>query len=225
MSRLWVGSVAALLLVGFGSMAGAGAQDPPRQPDVSAEIRQNAYHPPKITIQRGQTVQWTNRDPVRHTVTAQNGEFDSDRGCPVPNSCIAPNSGFQVVFERAGTYDYFCKVHPQMRGVVTVQGPAPPPTTAPPPTAAPTTAPPTTAPPETTAPPPEETTTTAAEETTTTTEVEETTTTTADDELVIEEVDDDDDDVGPLGAVALAALAGVGAWTAFTARRSWMAAG
>ena len=111
-------------------------------------IQNFTFVPSIATVNVGESVTWTNKDPIGHTATANNGAFDK----PVP-----ANGSVTIAFSVAGTYAYHCSIHPSMTGTIVVLGPTPAPTpvpTTPPPTPAPTapsTAPPTTAP--TTAPP------------------------------------------------------------------------
>lgn len=55
---------------------------------------------------------WTNRDDVAHTVTDVDSRFDS--------KLISPGQSWQHTFDAAGRYDYYCTIHPWMRGAVTV---------------------------------------------------------------------------------------------------------
>jgi plastocyanin len=95
------------------------------------------------TINVGDSVTWTNQDPVAHTVTANNAAFDK----PLP-----ANGTVTIAFTAAGSYAYHCSIHPFMTGTIVVAGPTPAPSTprpTPPPTAPPTvppTAPPTASP-------------------------------------------------------------------------------
>jgi plastocyanin len=77
------------------------------------------YDPTNITVSAGTTVVWTNNDNAAHTATSGSleqgisGEFDSD--------LIPPGSTFEHMFNTAGTNDYFCLLHPWMKGSVTVE--------------------------------------------------------------------------------------------------------
>lgn len=62
----------------------------------------------------GQTVTVTNDDTVGHTWTADDGEFDS--------GTLGEGESFEHTFDEAGEYDYFCSIHPQMAGTITVEG-------------------------------------------------------------------------------------------------------
>jgi plastocyanin len=82
------------------------------------EIHNACYSPASVTINAGDTVKWTNTDTTAHTVTSGNpadgssGVFDS--------SLIMSGALFEHTFDEAGSYDYFCVVHPWMLGNVQV---------------------------------------------------------------------------------------------------------
>lgn len=71
-----------------------------------------SYHPTIIQVNTGTTVTWRNDDTVIHTVTDINGKFDSD--------LIQPGAGWQYTFYNEGKYNYFCTIHPWMKGLVIV---------------------------------------------------------------------------------------------------------
>ncbi|QLH03192.1 hypothetical protein C5F47_06340 [Nitrosopumilus cobalaminigenes] len=76
------------------------------------------YLPADITINAGDTVEWINVDTAAHTVTGgspadgPSGVFDS--------SLVMADAVYAFTFDDAGSYDYFCMVHPWMVGSVTV---------------------------------------------------------------------------------------------------------
>ena len=72
-----------------------------------------AFDPATVTIKAGESVTWTNQDGTTHTVTADNGEFDSSQ--------LANGATFTFKFDKAGTYPYHCSIHPTMTGTVVVQ--------------------------------------------------------------------------------------------------------
>ncbi|MBI2022659.1 cupredoxin family copper-binding protein [Candidatus Daviesbacteria bacterium] len=80
---------------------------------VSVNISNSKYSPSEVTINSGDTVTWTNKDSIAHTVTANNGNFDSRN--------IGPGESFSYKFTSSGSFSYFCKIHPDMKGVVTVK--------------------------------------------------------------------------------------------------------
>jgi plastocyanin len=65
-----------------------------------------------IRVRAGQTVTWTNRDPVPHTVTSDDGLWDSGD--------IAAGGSFSHRFAVPGTYAYHCTYHPAMQATVVV---------------------------------------------------------------------------------------------------------
>ena len=84
------------------------------------EDTNSCYEPHEAIIDVGGEVTWTNTDTAAHTATSGNptdgpdGTFDS--------SLFGPGKTFSHKFDEAGTFNYFCMVHPWMAGVVTVQG-------------------------------------------------------------------------------------------------------
>jgi len=76
------------------------------------------YIPAQVAISVGDTVTWSNDDSAAHTVTSgtpndgPDGKFDS--------SLFMAGTTFEVTFDTAGEYDYFCMVHPWMTGKVQV---------------------------------------------------------------------------------------------------------
>jgi len=82
------------------------------------ETSNACYLPQDITISTGDTVQWDNVDNAAHTVTGgspsdgPSGVFDS--------SLLMAGLDYSFTFNDAGSYDYFCMVHPWMVGSVTV---------------------------------------------------------------------------------------------------------
>ena len=67
----------------------------------------------ELRVRVGTSVRWVNEDQVQHSVTAEDGSFDS--------GLIEPGQSFQRVFDRPGTYSYHCTPHPFMRGRVIVE--------------------------------------------------------------------------------------------------------
>lgn len=70
-----------------------------------------AYTPIELTVQRGDTVVWVNKDPFPHTVTCA-GEFDS--------GSIADAASWAHRPRKAGRFDYTCTFHPNMKATLVV---------------------------------------------------------------------------------------------------------
>lgn len=87
---------------------------PSRADTVVIEIRNLAYARAEVTVSPGTTVVWVNRDPVQHSVVADDESFDS--------GLVDPDRRFMMTFEEVGTYEYHCVPHPFMEGRVMVRG-------------------------------------------------------------------------------------------------------
>ncbi len=95
------------------------APAPPTPPTPSAVqgpydiwIPGNAFNPTILTVPLGTKVTWTNKDGNPHTVTSNNGLFDSFLGY---------GQSFSYTFTDRGTYNYYCKPHDEMSGKVIVE--------------------------------------------------------------------------------------------------------
>lgn len=80
---------------------------------TDVNIKNFAFSPNNVTIKTGQTVRWTNQDSAPHTVTSDDGKFDSGQ--------LANGKSFTFAFTVPGTYTYHCGNHPNMKGTITVQ--------------------------------------------------------------------------------------------------------
>jgi plastocyanin len=96
-------AVLIVLVLGFPAI---GAESHP------VEISNLMFVPENVSVHPGDTVVWTNKDDRDHTVVAQDGSFAS--------TVIHHGESFSHKFEKPGTFTYGCKLHPRMKGVVTV---------------------------------------------------------------------------------------------------------
>jgi len=78
----------------------------------SVSIAGFAFSVSSLAVKQGTTVKWTNNDATTHTVTADDGSFDSDN--------IAPGGTFSHTFSSQGTFAYHCKIHSSMTAKVVV---------------------------------------------------------------------------------------------------------
>jgi plastocyanin len=105
----------------------AGAEAAPEATPVSAETSADAaaeslaveikgfvYNPPAIEVAVGGSVTWTNQDNAAHTATGLDREA-------LQSGPIAFGESFTQAFDTAGTYEYFCEFHPNMKGSVVVE--------------------------------------------------------------------------------------------------------
>ena len=79
----------------------------------------NCFDPSTLTVSPGDTVTWKNMDTVSHTVTSGN-PTDNQTGTVFDSGLVKPGDTFTFTFKDAGTYHYFCQVHPWMTGMVVV---------------------------------------------------------------------------------------------------------
>lgn len=75
-------------------------------------IQGMAFNPSTIKVAAGTTVKWTNKDAIGHTVTSGTNLFNS--------GTIATGGTFSFTFTTAGSYPYYCSIHPTMTATVTV---------------------------------------------------------------------------------------------------------
>lgn len=78
----------------------------------TVSIQDFDFKPAVITIPTGTTVTWANKDVEQHTVTARDKAFNSD--------VINNDKTFSYTFTKAGSFEYFCQIHPHMVGTVVV---------------------------------------------------------------------------------------------------------
>ena len=109
------------------------AASPARAADHSVGITDDAFGTASLTISVGDRVTWTNGGESPHTVTAENGAFDS--------GTLDAGAAFSFTFTEPGTYAYRCDFHSEMQATIVVEPAASAPQPAAPGTAAPSTAP------------------------------------------------------------------------------------
>ena len=80
---------------------------------VSVTIANFAFNPATVTAKVGDTITWTNSDSVQHTATIKSNE-----SCTTP--ALAKDVSGGITFSQAGSYDFFCKIHPQMTGKIEI---------------------------------------------------------------------------------------------------------
>jgi plastocyanin len=80
---------------------------------ASIAIDNFSFTPREITIAPGTTITWVNHDDVPHTVVSADKKFKS--------KAMDTDDQFSFTFTDAGTYTYFCSVHPIMVGKIIVK--------------------------------------------------------------------------------------------------------
>jgi plastocyanin len=80
--------------------------------ETRASIDNFTFTPGTITVPVGTTVVWENNDDIPHTVVSLDGTFHSQ--------ALDTEDKFSFTFAKAGTFDYFCSLHPHMKAKVVV---------------------------------------------------------------------------------------------------------
>ena len=96
-------AMAALL---FGTMA-----VPAHAATIQITMQDLVFAPAEVAAKVGDTIEWINKDAFVHTATARNGDFDVN---------IAPKKTVTSVLKKAGTVEYYCRFHPNMKAVLTI---------------------------------------------------------------------------------------------------------
>ena len=78
---------------------------------INVGIKGLKFTPAQVTAHVGDTVVWTNQDPMPHTSTARTGEWDLS---------VPPGQSASFVAAKAGTFAYFCRIHASMGGKLVV---------------------------------------------------------------------------------------------------------
>jgi len=103
---LWF-ALAVLLVVHPTRMSGEDAKN--------GEVRVDnfTFAPVDLTVSVNSTVTWVNKDDIPHVVASNDGVFKS--------KALDTDQKFSYTFTKAGTYPYYCSIHPKMVGKITVQ--------------------------------------------------------------------------------------------------------
>ena len=68
--------------------------------------------PADASAKVGDTIEWTNKDVLAHTATARNGDWDVT---------LPPKKNGSLILKKAGTVDYYCRFHPNMKATLAVE--------------------------------------------------------------------------------------------------------
>jgi plastocyanin len=102
----------ALLVAGGAFLARVGPIAAHQDGAAAVQVVDFSFEPGTLTVPAGTTVTWTNAGSRPHTVTADDGSFDSGR--------LDPGEQFSQTFEQPGTFTYHCGFHPEMQGSIVV---------------------------------------------------------------------------------------------------------
>jgi plastocyanin len=107
------GAFAAALLLGLAlGFAVPGAVSSARAEEIEVKIDNFTFAPRTLTVKAGTTVTWINEDDSPHTVVST-GHFRSKP--------LDTGDRFTFTFTTAGSFQYFCSLHPHMQASITVE--------------------------------------------------------------------------------------------------------
>ena len=106
---IYLAALALLVMVVMAPSAGAQGMT------TQVSIQDFFFSPANVSVPAGTTVTWVNDGNVPHTVTSDDGQFDS--------GVLMPGDSYTVMFKGQGTITYHCAIHPSMTGSVTVGAP------------------------------------------------------------------------------------------------------
>jgi plastocyanin len=78
---------------------------------IQISVQNMEFSPTVVSAKVGDTIEWNNKDVLLHSATARNGDFDVN---------LPPKKTGSVVLKKAGTIDYYCRYHPNMKATINV---------------------------------------------------------------------------------------------------------
>src|SRR6266446_9973514 len=79
--------------------------------DIKIIMENLEISPAEVSSKVGNTIEWVNKDVFAHTATARNGDWDVT---------LPPKKSVTLVLKRAGTVEYYCRFHPNMKATLAV---------------------------------------------------------------------------------------------------------
>lgn len=107
-------TAAALSLAVLSAHAAAPAASVQSATTYQVDIRNFHFQPAQLVVPVGASVTWTNHDEEPHVVTSAGGGFKS-------SPALDTDDHYRAVFDKPGTYAYYCSIHPQMVGTIVVR--------------------------------------------------------------------------------------------------------
>jgi plastocyanin len=104
MTPRWPLSIVAALVLGVMSVSAHAAT-------IQITMENLVISPAEASAKVGDTVEWINKDIFAHTATAKNGDWDVT---------MPPKKTVTSVLKKAGTIDYYCRFHPNMKATLIV---------------------------------------------------------------------------------------------------------
>ena len=102
--------VFALAIAGWASL---GARSSAGIAENTVKIENFTFDPPRLLVKPGTMVTWINEDDIPHTITSTTKIFRS--------KALDTDDRFSFTFSMPGVYEYFCSLHPHMKGTIVVE--------------------------------------------------------------------------------------------------------
>jgi plastocyanin len=99
-----------IAMIAVAALAAFGA--PVRAATIQISMENLEITPAEVSAKVGDTVEWVNKDVLAHTATARSGDFDV---------MLPPKKNGSTVLKKAGTVEYYCKFHPNMKATLKVE--------------------------------------------------------------------------------------------------------
>jgi plastocyanin len=103
MTPRWIVPIVAALMMGASISAGAAT--------IQISMEDLVISPAEASAKAGDTIEWINKDIFAHTSTARNGDWDVT---------IQPKKTVTSILKKAGTVEYYCRFHPNMKATLTI---------------------------------------------------------------------------------------------------------
>ena len=100
-----------MLIIAAALISGALAV-PAHAATIQIAMENLVFSPAEATAKVGDTIEWINKDVFAHTATARNGDFDVT---------MPPKKTVTSVVRKAGTIEYYCRFHPNMKAVLKIE--------------------------------------------------------------------------------------------------------
>ena len=84
---------------------------PARAATIQIVMQDLVFAPTEASAKVGDTIEWVNKDVFAHTATARDGDFDVN---------LPPKKTVTSVLSKAGTIEYYCRYHPNMKAVLKI---------------------------------------------------------------------------------------------------------
>jgi plastocyanin len=85
---------------------------PARAATIEITMENLVISPAEVSAKVGDTITWINKDVFAHTATAKNGDFDVT---------LPPKKSATSVLKKAGTLEYYCRYHPNMKATLKIE--------------------------------------------------------------------------------------------------------